>query len=110
MVAGTMVITSLSSVLHDSKEFPSQKIFDIGHFLDGNGNFKKSDYFVPFSTGKWICAVEGLARMELFLFLTTILKNFKLKSLVPTKDINITPVANGLTSLPPPYKICFIPV
>ncbi|OBS66098.1 hypothetical protein A6R68_05362 [Neotoma lepida] len=107
---GTTVITSLSSVLHDSKEFPNPEIFDPGHFLDKNGNFKKSDYFMPFSTGKRICAGEGLARMELFLFLTTILQNFKLKSLVPTKDIDTTPVANGFASLPPPYKLCFIPV
>ncbi|XP_059102812.1 cytochrome P450 2C25-like isoform X4 [Peromyscus eremicus] len=107
---GTTIITSLSSVLHDSKEFPNPEMFDPGHFLDKNGNFKKSDYFMPFSAGKRICAGEGLARMELFLFLTTILQNFKLKSLVHPKDIDTTPVANGFASLPPPYQLCFIPV
>ncbi|XP_035317645.1 cytochrome P450 2C26 isoform X2 [Cricetulus griseus] len=107
---GTTIITSLSSVLHDSKEFPNPATFEPGHFLDKNGNFKKSDYFMPFSTGKRICAGEGLARMELFLFLTTILQNFKLKSLVHTKDIDTNPVVNGLTSLPPPFQLCFIPV
>ncbi|XP_075830091.1 cytochrome P450 2C27 isoform X2 [Microtus pennsylvanicus] len=107
---GTTIITSLSSVLNDSKEFPNPEIFDPGHFLDKDGNFRKSDYFMPFSTGKRICAGEGLARMELFLFLTTILQNFKLKSLVKTKDIDTTPVLNGLASLPPQYQLCFIPV
>uniref|UniRef100_A0A8C6GRI2 unspecific monooxygenase n=1 Tax=Mus spicilegus TaxID=10103 RepID=A0A8C6GRI2_MUSSI len=107
---GTTVIASLSSVLHDSKEFPNPEMFDPSHFLNGNGNFKKSDYFMPFSTGKRICAGEGLARMELFLILTTILQNFKLKSLVHPKEIDITPVMNGFASLPPPYQLCFIPL
>ncbi|XP_032747780.1 cytochrome P450 2C6 isoform X3 [Rattus rattus] len=107
---GTTIITSLSSVLHDSKEFPNPEIFDPGHFLDGNGKFKKSDYFMPFSAGKRMCAGEGLARMELFLFLTTILQNFKLKSVLHPKDIDTTPVFNGFASLPPFYELCFIPL
>uniref|UniRef100_H0WUI0 unspecific monooxygenase n=1 Tax=Otolemur garnettii TaxID=30611 RepID=H0WUI0_OTOGA len=106
---GTTILTSLTSVLHDCKEFPNPETFDPSHFLDDSGNFKKSDYFMPFSTGKRICAGEGLARMELFLFLTSILQNFKLKSLVDPKDIDTTPVFNGLISLPPFYQICFIP-
>ncbi|KAH0520557.1 Cytochrome P450 2C7 [Microtus ochrogaster] len=109
-VQGTTILTSLSSVLYDSNEFPNPETFDPGHFLDAKGNFKKSDYFMPFSAGKRVCLGEGLARMELFLFLTTILQNFKLKSLVPPKDINDTPQINGFTVLPPPFQLCFIPV
>ncbi|XP_046306451.1 cytochrome P450 2C55 isoform X3 [Marmota monax] len=107
---GTTIITSLTSVLHDNKEFPNPEKFDPGHFLDERGKFKKSDYFIPFSTGKRICAGEGLARMELFLILTTILQNFHLKSVVDPKDIDTTPVFNGFVSVPPAYQICFIPV
>ncbi|KAM4840189.1 cytochrome P450 2C18-like isoform 8-T8 [Urocitellus parryii] len=107
---GTTIITSLTSVLHDSKEFPNPEKFDPGHFLDKSGKFKKSDYFMPFSTGKRICAGEGLARMELFIFLTTILQNFRLKSVVDPKDLDTTPVFNGFVSVPPAYRICFIPV
>uniref|UniRef100_A0A8C6EXK5 unspecific monooxygenase n=1 Tax=Marmota marmota marmota TaxID=9994 RepID=A0A8C6EXK5_MARMA len=107
---GTTIITSLTSVLHDSKEFPNPEKFDPGHFLDKSGKFKKSDYFMPFSTGKRICAGESLARMELFIFLTTILQNFRLKSVVDPKDLDTTPVYNGFISVPPAYRICFIPV
>ncbi|XP_038176929.1 cytochrome P450 2C26-like isoform X1 [Arvicola amphibius] len=107
---GTTILTSLSSVLYDSNEFPNPETFDPGHFLDAKGNFKKSDYFMPFSAGKRVCLGEGLARMELFLFLTTILQNFKLKSLVPPNDINAAPVYNGFAVLPPPFKLCFIPI
>ncbi|XP_075830111.1 cytochrome P450 2C26-like isoform X2 [Microtus pennsylvanicus] len=107
---GTAIVTSLSSVLYDSNEFPNPETFDPGHFLDAKGNFKKSDYFMPFSAGKRVCLGEGLARMELFLFLTTILQNFKLKSLVPPKDINDTPQANVISVSPPPFQLCFIPL
>ncbi|XP_075830107.1 cytochrome P450 2C26-like isoform X2 [Microtus pennsylvanicus] len=107
---GTTILTSLSSVLHDSNEFPNPETFDPGHFLDAKGNFKKNDYFMPFSTGKRVCLGEGLARMELFLFLTTILQNFKLKSLVPPNEINDVPMYNGFVVLPPPFQLCFIPV
>ncbi|XP_076980573.1 cytochrome P450 2C15-like [Tamandua tetradactyla] len=106
---GTTVLVSLSSVLHDNKEFPNPGQFDPGHFLDESGNFKKSDYFMAFSAGKRICAGESLARMELFLFLTTILQNFTLKSLVEPKDIDLTPASTGIVQVPPLFQLCFIP-
>ncbi|XP_051002911.1 cytochrome P450 2C70-like [Acomys russatus] len=107
---GTSVMTSLTSVLNDDKEFPHPEKFDPGHFLDGKGNFKKSDYFMAFSAGRRACIGEGLARMEMFLILTNILQNFTLKPLVNPDYIDTTTVQTGLLSLPPSYELCFIPV
>ncbi|XP_077636797.1 cytochrome P450 2C21-like isoform X5 [Crocuta crocuta] len=107
---GTTILTSLTSVLHDDKEFPNPDQFDPSHFLDESGNFKKSDYFLAFSAGKRACVGEGLARMELFLLLTNILQHFTLKSLVDPKDIDTAPVVNGLGAPPTAYELCFIPV
>ncbi|ELR59008.1 Cytochrome P450 2C23, partial [Bos mutus] len=106
---GTTVLPLLSSVLYDCKEFPNPEKFDPGHFLDKNGSFRKTKYFVAFSIGKRACVGEGLAQMELFLFFTTILQNFVLKPLGETKDIETKPIVTGLINMPPPFKLCLIP-
>ncbi|NWX50843.1 CP2H1 protein, partial [Steatornis caripensis] len=104
----TLIFPMLSSILYDSKEFPNPEKFDPGHFLNANGTFKKSDYFMPFSAGKRICAGEGLARMEIFIFLTAILQNFTLKSVLDPKDIDISPRVSTLANAPRPYEVSFL--
>ncbi|XP_067319254.1 cytochrome P450 2C19-like [Anolis sagrei] len=106
---GTTIMPVLTSVLYDGKEFPNPTEFDPGHFLNKDRTFRKSNYFMPFSAGKRVCAGEGLARMELFLFFTSILQNFKLKPLTDPKDIDISPLEGGMNNFPRPYKFCVIP-
>lgn len=105
----TMIFPLLSPILQDCKEFPNPEKFDPGHFLNANGTFRRSDYFMPFSAGKRICAGEGLARMEIFLFLTSILQNFSLKPVKDRKDIDISPIITSLANMPRPYEVSFIP-
>ncbi|XP_053778258.1 cytochrome P450 2E1 [Desmodus rotundus] len=106
---GTLIVPTLDSLLFDDQEFPDPEKFKPEHFLDKNGKFKYSDYFKPFSAGKRVCVGEGLARMELFLLFTAILQHFRLKSLVAPEDIDLSPIANGFTSIPPHYKLCVLP-
>nr|XP_060610900.1 cytochrome P450 2C44-like [Anolis sagrei ordinatus] len=106
---GTTVMPALISVLYDGKEFPNPTKFDPGHFLNKDGTFRKSNYFVPFSAGKRNCAGEGLARMELFLFFTSILQNFKLKPLMDPQDIDLSPLEGRMDNCPQPYKFRVIP-
>ena len=65
--------------------------------------------FVSF-LGKRVCAGEGLARMELFLLLVSILQHFTLKPLVDPKNIDTTPLLKGVGSIPHFYEVCFIPI
>ncbi|XP_067317019.1 cytochrome P450 2G1-like [Anolis sagrei] len=106
---GMTVYPVLSTVLHDPTMFKSPNAFNPENFLDESGRFKKNDAFVPFSSGKRICLGEALARMELFLFFTTILQNFQLKSLIPPEDIDLTPQMSGFYNIPPFYQLCVIP-
>nr|XP_020138868.1 cytochrome P450 2A13-like [Microcebus murinus] len=106
---GTEVFPMLGSVLRDPKFFSNPRDFNPQHFLDEKGQFKKSDAFVPFSIGKRSCLGEGLARMELFLFLTTIMQNFRFQSPQSPEDIDVSPMHVGLSTIPRNYTMSFLP-
>ncbi|NXL96157.1 CP2K1 protein, partial [Alectura lathami] len=73
---GTYIIPLLNSVLQDKTQWEKPYSFHPEHFLDSKGNFVKKDAFMPFSAGRRICAGETLAKMELFLFFTSLLQRF----------------------------------
>ncbi|XP_062996480.1 cytochrome P450 2B19-like [Elgaria multicarinata webbii] len=105
----TVVGVFLTSVLQDPQYFETPKKFNPGHFLDENGAFKKSEAFLPFSSGKRVCLGESLARMELFLFLTTVLQNLNLKTFQVREEIDILPVVEGIGKRPPRYRLSVAP-
>ena len=59
---GTDVLTLLTSVLHDDKEFSDPEVFDSDQFLNESSNFKKSDHYMAFSAGNASLVSSSLQR------------------------------------------------
>ncbi|XP_075043085.1 cytochrome P450 2G1-like [Mixophyes fleayi] len=106
---GTDVFPILSFVLQDPKYFPDPFTFNPDRFLDQDGNFKKNEAFMVFSAGKRVCLGEGMARLEMFITITTVLQNFEITTPIDIKDLDISPQMVGFSNVPRPYKISFIP-
>lgn len=101
----TVIIPFLHSVLKDEKQWATPNFFNPKHFLDHNGNFKKNPAFMPFSAGKRACVGEALARMELFIFLVSLLQNFTFSCAEGPDSINLIPEYSSFANLPRRYQI-----
>ena len=98
------IVFNLDSVLKDPDVFVNPEQFNPSRFLDPSGNVVKPKEFIPFGIGRRVCLGEAVAKMELFLFLTTIIKKFDF--VVPDNE----PLPNldgilGITYSPQPYKV-----
>ncbi|TRY96431.1 hypothetical protein DNTS_021460 [Danionella cerebrum] len=106
---GTTVIPLLTSVLKDEDEWEKPNSFYPEHFLDEMGQFVKRDAFMPFSAGRRACLGESLARMELFLFFTSLLQCYRFTTApgVSEDDLDLRGIV-GITLNPSPHKLCAI--
>ncbi|XP_068828264.1 cytochrome P450 2D14-like isoform X1 [Capricornis sumatraensis] len=105
---GTTLITNLSSVLKDETLWEKPFRFHPEHFLDAQGRFVKQEASIPFSAGRRACLGEPLARMELFLFFTSLLQHFSFS--VPAGQPR--PSDHGVFAFlvtPAPYQLCAVP-
>ncbi|KAG9348367.1 hypothetical protein JZ751_002102 [Albula glossodonta] len=105
----TVIIPLLHSVLRDDKQWKSPWSFNPDHFLDQNDNFKKSPAFMVFSAGKRSCVGESLARMELFLFLVTLLQHFTFTCPGGPDSLDISPELSSFANLPRKYQLIATP-
>ncbi|KAM6965912.1 cytochrome P450 2K1-like [Tautogolabrus adspersus] len=106
---GTPALFLLSSALLDEDEWETPYTFNPAHFLDEDGNFRKRDAFLPFSAGARVCAGEGLARMELFLFFTSLFQHFRFTPPPGVKEdeLDLTQIV-GFTLTPSSQELCAI--
>ncbi|XP_067865507.1 cytochrome P450 2K6-like [Heterodontus francisci] len=105
---GSCIFPLLTSVLYDKTQWEKPDEFNPAHFLDEEGKFVNKDAFMPFSAGRRICAGETLAKVELFLFFSTMLQRFHLHAPPSVTNLDITP-AVGAILMPKPHKMCAVP-
>uniref|UniRef100_A0A8D0E329 Uncharacterized protein n=1 Tax=Salvator merianae TaxID=96440 RepID=A0A8D0E329_SALMN len=105
---GSVVATDLRSALLDPKEWATPHQFNPKHFLDKDGNFVDREAFLPFGAGARVCPGEQLAKIELFVFLTSLLRVFSFQLPKGVKKTNMKPIV-GITIRPRPYRLCAIP-
>ncbi|KAL3061065.1 hypothetical protein OYC64_009303 [Pagothenia borchgrevinki] len=101
---GTLIIPNLTSVLNEEGQWKFPNEFNPENFLNDQGEFVKPEAFMPFSAGPRMCLGEGLARMELFLILVTLLRKFNFIWPEDAGKPDYTPVY-GVTLTPQPYHM-----
>uniref|UniRef100_A0A8C2E8M3 Cytochrome P450, family 2, subfamily Y, polypeptide 3 n=1 Tax=Cyprinus carpio TaxID=7962 RepID=A0A8C2E8M3_CYPCA len=105
----TVIIPMLHSVLRDEEQWETPWTFNPEHFLDDNGNFKKNPAFIPFSAGKRSCVGESLARMELFLFIVSLLQKFSFSSPKGPDGVDTSPEFSSFGNMPRFYDLIASP-
>lgn len=105
---GTQVVPLLHAVHMDPNLWDKPEQFNPSRFINSEGKVQKPEYFLPFGVGRRMCLGDVLARMELFLYFSSLLHSFditvpdgeKLPSLKGNAGVTITPNA---------FKVCLTP-
>ncbi|ELU05557.1 hypothetical protein CAPTEDRAFT_164179 [Capitella teleta] len=101
---GTWVFPMLYAVSADEKQWKQPADFNPERFLDASGDYAKRESLIPFSVGPRMCAGEMLAKMELFIFFTMLLQNFRFSKNSPDQKIDLDPIL-GITWSAKPQTI-----
>ncbi|XP_070711378.1 cytochrome P450 17A2 [Pempheris klunzingeri] len=101
---GTRVLVNMWSIHHDPKHWDKPDLFNPDRFLDDRGRRVTPPCFLPFGAGPRVCVGESLARLELFLFLSSLLQrmSFRLPDGAPPPNLQ---GRLGVVLQPLPYKV-----
>lgn len=102
------VVPLLHAVHMDPTLWEEPDKFNPSRFIDSEGKVNKPEYFIPFGVGRRMCLGEVLARMEIFLFFSSLLHTFEFS--VPEGEKLPSLKGNaGVTISPDAFKVCVKP-
>ncbi|KAG7221846.1 hypothetical protein INR49_017022, partial [Caranx melampygus] len=99
---GTVILPNLWSVHRDPTLWDDPDSFNPARFLDDDGRLLRKECFIPFGIGRRVCMGEQLAKMELFLMVTSLLQSFTFRLPEGTSPPSLQG-RFGLTLSPCPY-------
>ncbi|XP_071370787.1 steroid 17-alpha-hydroxylase/17,20 lyase-like, partial [Centroberyx affinis] len=105
---GTRVLVNMWSIHHDPQHWDKPDLFNPDRFLDDQGRRVTPSCFLPFGAGPRVCVGESLARLELFLFLSSLLQrmSFRVPDGASPPDLQ---GRLGVVLQPLPYKVVVTP-
>ncbi|CAK8696141.1 unnamed protein product [Clavelina lepadiformis] len=101
----TTVLPNIWAVHNDPNYWNEPEKFKPERFIDEKGNFFKSEHVIPFSVGPRHCLGEQLARMEIFIFLVSMIQRFEFLPDPESKFPELNDGSNGSLFIPYPYKL-----
>lgn len=102
------VIPLLHAVHMDATLWDEPERFNPARFINSEGKVSKPEYFLPFGVGRRMCLGEILARMEIFLFFSSLLHCFDIA--VPEGETLPSLKGNaGVTISPNAFRVSLKP-
>lgn len=103
--AGCHVVPLINSVHMDPTLWENPEEFKPSRFINAEGKVQKPEYFIPFGVGRRMCLGDVLARMELFLFFSSIMHRFDISLPIGAEEpsLNGNP---GVTIYPNKFSVC----
>ncbi|WAR26023.1 CP2DK-like protein, partial [Mya arenaria] len=106
----SLVFYGLITLLTDKSTWHDPEVFRPERFLDDKGQLRnekeQKEHFTPFSLGARACLGKHLARMEVFIFIGTLIQRFRFSTppgcTAPSEDR----VQTGVTCQPHPFEVC----
>ena len=98
------ILFNFQSVHLDPNNFKDPLAFKPERFLDSLGKVIIPKEFMPFGAGRRLCLGEPVAKMEIFLFLAAMIKEFDFLPEETAKIPSTRPVI-GITQAPVSYKV-----
>ncbi|XP_008290892.1 cytochrome P450 17A2 [Stegastes partitus] len=105
---GTRVLVNMWSIHHDPQHWDRPDLFNPDRFLDDQGQRVTPSCFLPFGAGPRVCVGESLARLELFLFLSSLLQRMSFRLPDGAAPPNLKGRL-GVVLQPLPYKVVVTP-